>query len=90
LTTVIWSPSALADLRGIRGYIDQFNPKAAQDLAARLIEAGNDLRDFPHRGRQVGEGLREWTLVYPYIIRYEIMGNEVHILGVRHGKRHAT
>lgn len=87
MTTVIWSPSALADLRGIRSYIDQFNPRAAGDVAVSLIEAGDSLQSFPYRGRSVGDGLREWTLVYPYVIRYEIVGDEVHILGVRHGKR---
>ena len=87
LTTVIWSYSALADLLGIRSYIAQFNPAAASDIAARLIEAGNSLQRVPDRGRAAGDGLREWTLVHPYVIRYEIVGLEVHILGVRHGRR---
>jgi plasmid stabilization system protein ParE len=87
LTTVIWSSSSIDDLLSIRGYIDQFNPKAALGVAARLVEAGNSLKDFPERGRPVGDNLREWTLVYPYIIRYEIIGDEVHVLGVRHGRR---
>jgi plasmid stabilization system protein ParE len=87
LKAVIWSPSALDDLQGIRDYIDRFNPKAARDIAARLIDGGNGLKNFPQRGRPVGDNLREWTLVYPYIIRYEIVGDEVHVLGVRHGRR---
>jgi plasmid stabilization system protein ParE len=87
LTTVIGSPSAIADLLRIRGYIAQFNPGEASGMAARLIEAGNSLQRLPDRGRPAGDGLREWTLVHPYVIRYEIVGREVHILGVRHGRR---
>jgi len=90
LTTVIWSPAALDDLQGIRDYIDRFNPKAARDIAARLIDGGNGLKNFPQRGRPVSDNLREWTLVYPYIIRYEIVCDEVHVLGVRHGRRLAS
>jgi plasmid stabilization system protein ParE len=89
LNRVIWSPSALADLQGIRDYIRQFNPHAAGEIAARLVEAGNNLQAFPDRGRPVGDQLREWTLVYPYVIRYERIGNDTHILGVRHGMRHS-
>jgi len=85
LTKVVWSPSSVRDLQSLRGYIDQFNPRAARDIAARLFEAGSSLRKFPGKGRPVGDNLREWTLVYPYIIRYEIVGDDVHILGIRHG-----
>jgi toxin ParE1/3/4 len=38
-------------------------------------------------GRPVGDNLRELTVVYPYIIRYEVLGNDVTILRVRHGMR---
>jgi plasmid stabilization system protein ParE len=58
LTRVIWSSSSIDDLLSIRGYIDQFNPKAARGVAARLVEAGNSLKDFSQRGRPVGDNLR--------------------------------
>jgi plasmid stabilization system protein ParE len=35
----------------------------------------------------VGGNLRELTIVYPYVIRYEVLGNDVTILRVRHGMR---
>jgi toxin ParE1/3/4 len=91
LTPVVWTFAALADLEGIRRYIGNFNPYAAQDMAARIIEAGNSLANFPYRGRSVpGTQLRETTLARPYIIRYRVEPNRVLILRVRHGTRRPT
>jgi len=67
---VVWSPSALRDIRHIYSYIARFNRRAAEDLARELVAAGDSLETFPRRGRAVrGTNLREWVLVYPYIIR---------------------
>ena len=91
MNKVIWSRLALGHLRSIRAYIEQFNPRAAQELAAALIEAGNNLEHFPHRGRQVpGTDRRELVSVHPYIIRYRIVGSTVRILRVRHTARRPT
>jgi plasmid stabilization system protein ParE len=87
LNRLLWSASAVADLRDIRAYIAEFNPAAAARLAASLIEACENLRNFPHRGRTIAGGLREWPLVHPSVIRYQISGEHLHILRIRHGKR---
>ncbi len=85
---VIWSPSALRDIHHISSYIARFNRRAAEDLARELVAAGDSLDNFPQRGRPVhGTILREWTLVYPYVIRYRIAGDHVRILRIRHGMR---
>ena len=56
-----------------------------------LVEAGNALEHFPHRGRPVpGTDKRELVTAYPYIIRYRIVGNTVRILRVRHTARRQT
>jgi plasmid stabilization system protein ParE len=53
-----------------------------------LVAAAGSVETFPQRGRHIpGTDLREWALVYPYIIRYRIAGDLVRILGVRHGMR---
>jgi plasmid stabilization system protein ParE len=39
-------------LQGIRRYIGNFNPYAAQDMANRIIEAGNRLAALPYRGHR--------------------------------------
>jgi toxin ParE1/3/4 len=85
---VVWSPSALRDIDHAYRYVARFNRRAAEDLAQELVDAGDSLENFPQRGRPVpGTNLREWTLVYPYIIRYRIAGDDVRILRMRHGMR---
>jgi addiction module RelE/StbE family toxin len=86
---VVWSETALIQVDVIGAYIDQFNPMAAREVAAALIEAGNSLTHFPHRGRAVpGTAMRELVIAaYPYIIRYRIVRDTVRILRVRHTSR---
>lgn len=70
---VIWSFTALAQLRAIRAYIAQFNPQAAENMARRLLAPGNSLRNFPYRGRPVpGTPMRELTVINP--VHYPIRG----------------
>lgn len=91
MTEVVWTDPALANLDAIRVYIEQFNPTAAQKLAEHLIEAGNSLDRFPERGRRVaGTDMRELLAIFPYVIRYQIVGEEVVILRVRHAARRPT
>ena len=88
---VIWSPAAIAQLRAIRVYIQQFNPRAAGEVAAHLLDVGNSLENLPHRGRPVpGTDMRELVTNYPYIIRYRLVGNTVRILRIRHTSRRPT
>jgi addiction module RelE/StbE family toxin len=84
---VVWSPSALQEIINIYNYVASYNPRAASDLIDALLKAGDSLANFAFRGRPVDDNLRELTVVYPYIIRYEIVGNDVTILRVRHGMR---
>ena len=91
MSEVVWTDPAPATLEAIRIYIEQFNPRAARQLAVSLVEAGNSLAQFPHRGRPVtGTDMRELVTSYPYIIRYQVIGDEVVILRVRHGARRPT
>jgi toxin ParE1/3/4 len=84
---VAWTREALVHLELIRAYIRQFDPDAARRFARRLIDAGESLRDFPDRGRPAGDGKRELPIVPPYVIRYEIHGEVVYIVSIRHSRQ---
>ncbi len=90
MTQVIWSPTALRQIEAIHDYIARDNPPAAIKMAELLYEAGSSLGVLPYRGRAVpGTRMRE-LIVLPYIIRYQVDGNRVLVVRVRHGARRPT
>lgn len=84
MAEVVWSRRALSDLFAIRAYIGQFSPLAAQRMARRLRVAGDSLVNHPDRGRLVTATIRELVIISPYIIRYQVMGDRVTIIRIRH------
>lgn len=84
---IVWTDEASDNLEDIRRYIVQFNPIAARHLAQRIVVAAESLAQFPHRGRSIGDGVRQLALIYPYLIRYRVERDAVFITGVRHGAR---
>ena len=84
---IVWTDEAVDNLEAIVTYISVFNPAAAQRIAQRLLAVADSLADFPNRGREAGNDLREMTIVPPYILRYRVMHADVVILRVRHGAR---
>jgi toxin ParE1/3/4 len=88
---VVWTDEALRAIEQAYEYLYQFNPRAAEHIAASIRAEGLSLANFPHRGRPVpGTDMREWVSAYPYIIRYRVAANEVVILRVRHSARRPT
>ncbi|PYP84670.1 MAG: type II toxin-antitoxin system mRNA interferase toxin, RelE/StbE family [Candidatus Angelobacter sp. Gp1-AA117] len=87
---VIWTSSANANLDAIAAYISADSPAYARNVVKKLSSITNILSHFPNSGRQVPEfqdpAIRE-LLAYSYRIIYTIMGNEVFILTIIHGKR---
>ena len=77
----------MSELSSIRAYIGQFSPLAAQRMTVRLRAAAAALRAFPERGRLAGSGMRELTIVPPYVIRYRVGQDAVVILRIKHGAR---
>ncbi|UIJ44692.1 type II toxin-antitoxin system RelE/ParE family toxin [Sphingomonas cannabina] len=69
---VDWSDRAIDELDRIGLYIEQFDPDAAGRISNRIISAAQGLADFPHKGRRIGRGLRQLSVVYPYLIRYRV------------------
>lgn len=84
---IVWTDEAVAHLEAIVAYIEAFNPAAARRLGERLVEVADSLTEFPHRGRDAGDGRREMTTVWPYILRYRVEEERVVILRIRHGAR---
>lgn len=70
---------------GIRTYIGEFAPLAAQRFTARLVAAVESLAEHPNRGRPVGDGLRELVAVRPYLVLYEVTSEGVQVLHIKHG-----
>lgn len=88
MADVIWRIPALDDLDDAIAYIEHHDRAAAHRYRARLIAAGEALRDFPNRGRRATvPGQREVTSVPPYVMTYEVEGDTVFILSIRHGRR---
>jgi plasmid stabilization system protein ParE len=58
--------------------VEQFNPRAAREVAASLKGLGDTLATFPNRGRQVlGTTMRELISKFPYFIRYRVVADRV-------------
>jgi plasmid stabilization system protein ParE len=84
--TVVWRESALADVARIIRHIAAENPIAARHVARELALAGDSLALFPRRGRPGRvHDTRELVAVLPYILVYEVDGDDVTILRVWHG-----
>lgn len=82
---IVWTDEAIAQLEAIGAYIAIDDPRAATDLADRLIALADSLAEFPRRGRVAEENSREMTTVWPYILRYRVKGDTVVIRRIRHG-----
>jgi addiction module RelE/StbE family toxin len=83
---VEWSDEALTDRAAIVDYLLPRNPHAAKRILLRLIDATTDLAMFPNIGREGEDGTREWVVVHPYVLLYEVRHkkNIVQILRIWH------
>ncbi|MDY6922679.1 MAG: type II toxin-antitoxin system RelE/ParE family toxin [Pseudomonadota bacterium] len=84
---IVWADEALENLEAIGSYIRDFNPGASRRLTQRLVEVAESLAVFPDRGRAISATRRELPVVRPYLIRYAVTPDEVHILKIRHAAR---
>jgi len=86
---VRYTPRAQADLDAVYTYLDQRTPSAALAVKQLIERRIASLADFPHAASITDEpGVRELTIVrYPYNVYYEVSGEEVWILHIRHTAR---
>lgn len=87
MVEVVWSEETSDQLSEAKHYIGLFDPAAAARIADGLIRLADSLRDYPARGRPVGNGMREMVTVRPYIMRYAVQSDVVLIVSVRHSAR---
>jgi toxin ParE1/3/4 len=86
---IVWSPRAIEHLAHLRAYITQDNPKAANRVAAALLDAVESLAELPNLGRPGRvAGTRELVVPgTPYVIPYRLRGDRLDIIAVFHGRQ---
>lgn len=84
---VRWTDLAHADLAELSAWLHERNPAAALRVARQVVDAAASLETLPYRFREGRvPGTRECT-VRPYVLIYEIEGDEVRMLRCLHGRR---
>jgi toxin ParE1/3/4 len=80
---------ALADLESILDYVQQRSPQGARSVHARIKTVTELLLKHPHVGRRTSDPSirRITTSPFPFLIFYEVVGDEIVIHAVRHGAR---
>jgi addiction module RelE/StbE family toxin len=86
---ILWQDKAESDLDRIAEYMMEDDPAAALRIVSTIREAVRVLIEHPyirHAGRV--EGTREFVIAgLPYILPYQIAGQEIRILAVMHTSR---
>jgi toxin ParE1/3/4 len=84
-----YTQPALADLESILDYIAAHSPQGAARVQARIDTVINLLLSHPRIGAQTDDRTirRISTSPYPYLIFYELAGDDIIIHAVRHGAR---
>jgi toxin ParE1/3/4 len=85
---VIWDERAVQELKAVATYIANDSPRSAKRVTEYLRDRALLLETSPELGRAVGDGTRELVLSrYPYVLVYEIAGDEVHIVALFHHRQ---
>lgn len=86
---IVWQDEAERDLDRIAEYVLKDDPAAALRLVYTIRQATRVLCEHPNIGR-TGRVEGTWELVipgFPYILPYQIAGQEIRILAVMHASR---
>ena len=86
-----FTPRARTDIADIHQYIAQHNATAATAVVRQIRSTSQLLARYPGLGRETDiSGVRVLpTARYPYLVYHRVMGDELIIIHVRHGRRDA-
>ena len=87
---ILWTDSAIADLRAARRYIAHDNARAATRVVEKIMATTQSLlAKHPYSGRAGRvDGTREFVIPgTPYIIAYHVVGAAVEVLRVIHSSQ---
>jgi toxin ParE1/3/4 len=86
---VRFDPGAYAQLAAIRLHIAADNPSAADRVVKRIEGLAALLAEYPDMGHKLRHRPERVMPVspYPYLIFYRVVGDELHVLQVRHSAR---
>jgi toxin ParE1/3/4 len=84
----VWSAHARADMDGFIAHVAARSPKAARSLSDAILGAVSGLRraNTARPGRVEGT-FEKLVRRQPYIVLFELHGDEMHILRIVHGAR---
>ncbi len=84
-----FTPAASADIDAILSFLEEHSPQGARRTAERLDAAINMLLLNPRLGRRTSKsGVRRLVLARQrYLVFYTLRGDELVVVGVRHGAR---
>ena len=83
-------PEAYDDLDGIRAYIAEQSPDAADRVVMDIFDGMRSLAAFPHQGHRrptITSRLLRFKLVRDYIIAYSPEKNPLWVVAIFHGRR---
>lgn len=83
-----WTDDAKLDLKDIIAYIDDKNPKAADDLQYQIFNTIEQLTQHPFLYRVGKIATTREIVIHPnYIIVYEVTSTDIKILNVLHARQ---
>ena len=86
---LIIHPRVRRDVRGILDWFDARSDEAGDRFHAELMDALDAVKKFPAHYPFIGQFYRRYTFKhFPYHLVFDVMGNVVRVLVVRHHKRH--
>jgi plasmid stabilization system protein ParE len=86
-----YSPRARGDIAGIHAYIAQRNGSAATAVVRQIRSTSELLARYPGLGRETDiSGVRVFPVArYPYLVYCRVREDELVVIHVRDGRRHA-